>query len=270
MAADLTSNAGLTYRAASFGHKGMRHDVYAGGSGPSVILIHEAGGLELSTLDVADRLRAEGFRVLLPVLVGRPRTSGSVGSATVNLLKLCVSREVNVFLTGRTSRIATWLRALATNVKGDHPGVGVIGMCFSGGFALAAAVDDAVIAAIASQPALPWPVLPGSGADLGLSKGDLTCVRDRYRAGEFGFLATRYTLDRASPCQRIQRLKTEFGTDVVIEPIGTAHSVLAEAAHPTTPNPAAVPALTATVELLKRRLQPSPGLASAPAPNVAT
>ena len=258
MPTDLTSNAGLTYRGASFAHDGMRHDVYGGGSGPTVIVIHEAGGLDLSTLDVADRLRAEGFRVLLPILVGRARTNGgSAGSAAVNLLKMCVSREVNVFLTGRTSRIATWLRALAAKAKGDHPGVGVIGMCFSGGFALAAAVDDAVIAAVASQPALPWPVLPGSGADLGLSKADLTCVRDRYRAGEFGFLATRYTLDRASPCQRIQRLKTEFGTDVVIEPIGTAHSVLAEAAHPTRPNPAAVPALTATIELLKRRLQPT-------------
>ena len=258
MPTDLTSNAGLTYRAASFAHDGMRHDVYGGGSGPTVIVIHEAGGLDLSTLDVADRLRAEGFRVLLPVLVGRARTNGgSVGSAAVNLLKMCVSREVNVLLTGRTSRIATWLRALAVKEKGNHPGVGVIGMCFSGGFALAAAVDDAVIAAVASQPALPWPVLPGSGADLGLSRSDLACVRDRYQAGEFGFLATRYTMDRASPRQRILRLKTEFGTDVVIEPIGTAHSVLAEAAHPTTPNPAAVPALTATIELLKRRLQPA-------------
>jgi dienelactone hydrolase len=257
MPIELTSRANRTYRATTFAHDGMRHDVYEGGTGPTVILIHEAGGLEHTTLDIADRLWAEGFRVLLPVLVGRPHADGSGSSVVANLLKLCVSREVFVFLTGRTSRIATWLRALAAREKGDHPGVGVIGMCFSGGFALAAAVDESVIAAIASEPALPWPLLPGSGADLGLSPDDLACVRERHRDGKFGFFATRYTLDRGSPAARIERIKTEFGTDVVIEPIGTAHSVLANAAHPETPDPVAVPALEATIALLKARLRPA-------------
>jgi dienelactone hydrolase len=160
-------------------------------------------------------------------------------------------------------------RALAAREKGDHPGIGVIGMCFSGGFALAAAVDESVIAAIGSQPALPWPLLPGSGADLGLSPADLACVRERYRHGKFGFLATRYSMDRGSPRARIQRLKTEFGTDVVIEPIGTAHSVLANAAHPTDPDPVAVPALEATIALLKERLQPTAHLRPSPAVDVA-
>jgi dienelactone hydrolase len=257
MPTDLISNAGRTYRATPFAHDGMRHDVYAGGSGPTVILIHEAGGLDLSTLDVADRVCGEGFRALLPVLVGRTRPDGDGSSAIVNLIKLCISREVHVFLTGRTSPIATWLRALAATEKGDHPGVGIIGMCFSGGFALAAAVDDSIIAAVASQPGLPWPLLPGSGADLGLSPADVECVRDRYRTGAFGFLAARYTEDRASSKARIERIKTEFGTHVVIEPIGTAHSVLANAAHPTNPDTAAVPALEATIALLKERLLPS-------------
>jgi len=254
---ELVSRAGRTYLASTFAHDGMRHDVYKGGSGPTVILMHEAGGLEHTTLDIADRFWAEGFRVLLPVLVGRPHADGSGSSVVANLLKLCVSREVFVFLTGRTSRVATWLRALAAREKGDHPGVGVIGMCFSGGFALAAAVDESVIAAIGSQPALPWPLLPGSGADLGLSPADLTCVRERYRDGKFGFLATRYTMDRGSPGDRIQRIKTEFGTDVVIEPIGTGHSVLANAADPTKPDPVAVPALEATIALLNDRLRPA-------------
>jgi dienelactone hydrolase len=254
---ELVSRANRTYRTSSFAHDGMRHDVFAGGAGPPVILIHEAGGLDLTTLDIADRLWAEGFRILLPVIVGQPHPDGSGSSVFVNIAKLCVSREVFVLVTGRTSRIATWLRALAAKEKGSHPGVGVIGMCFSGGFALAAAVDGSVVAAVESQPAFPWPVLPGSGADLGLSKADLGCVRDRYRAGEFGLLATRYASDRASPGQRMERLRQEFGPDVVIEPIGTGHSVLAEAAHPTKANPVAIPALDATIALLKARLRPS-------------
>lgn len=255
MPTNLVSRAGHTYRAFSFAHEDIRHDVYDGGSGPVVILIHEAGGLDHSTLDIADRLWGEGFRLLLPVLVGRPHPDGSGGSVTLNLIKLCISREVFVFLTGRTSRIATWLRALAAEERGDHPGVGVIGMCFSGGFALAAAVDDSVIAAIASQPALPWPVLPGSGADLGLAPADVACLRDRHAAGKVGLLATRYTQDRGSPRQRIQRIQAEFGSAVVIEPIGTQHSVLARAADFSEPDPTAVPALTATIALLRERLR---------------
>ena len=257
MPTELVSRANRIYRATSFAHDGMRHDVFAGGAGPPVILIHEAGGLDLTTLDIADRLLAEGFRILLPVIVGQPHADGSGSSVFVNIAKLCVSREVFVLVTGRTSRIATWLRALAANEKGDHLGVGVIGMCFSGGFALAAAVDDSVVAAVESQPAFPWPVLPGSGTDLGLSNADLGCVRDRYRAGQFGLFATRYASDRASPSQRMDRIRQEFGPDVVVEPIGTGHSVLAEAAHPTKANPAAVPALDATIALLKARLQPA-------------
>ncbi len=177
----------------------------------------------------------------------------------INLIKLCISREVHVLLTGRTSPIATWLRALAVKEKGDHPGVGVIGMCFSGGFAIAAAGDDSVVAAVASQPALPWPVLPGAGVDLGLSPDDSATVLSRFKAGGFDFLATRYTMDKKSSCARIQRIKSDFGPEVVIEPIGTEHSVLARAAHPTSPDQAAVPALNATIALLKRRLQPAPG-----------
>lgn len=254
MTSDLVSRGGLTYRWSSFEHDGMRHDVYVGGEGPPVILIHEAGGLDLSTLDVADRIRVERFRVLLPVLVGRPSGAASGGSAAVNLLRMCVSREVHVFLTGRTSPIARWLRALADAEKGDHRGVGIVGMCFSGGFAIAAATTDSVVAAVASQPALPWPLLPGSGADLGLDRKDVTCVVDRFRRGEVGVLALRYVDDRASSRDRIERIKREFGADVVIEPIGSAHSVLTRAADPIDPDPAAVPALAATIAMLKERL----------------
>ena len=251
--AQITSRAGNTYDGSPFEHAGMRHDVYRRGTGPAVILIHEAGGLDHSALDIADRLVDQGFRVLAPVIVGTPQPDGSGSSAMVNLLKMCVSREVHVFLTGQTSPIAVWLRALAAAEKGDHPGVGVIGMCFSGGFAIAAAVDEAVVAAVASQPALPWPILPGAGKDLGLSREDVVCVRDRFRDGKFGLLVARYRDDRASSKARIESYRTEFGPDVLMEPIGTAHSVLARAAQPS-PDPAAVPVLAATIALLKARL----------------
>ena len=251
--AAITSRAGHVYDGAPFEHAGMRHDVYRRGSGPPVILIHEAGGLDHSTLDIADRLVDEGFRILAPVIVGTPQPNGSGGSAMVNLLKMCVSREVHVLATGRTSPIAVWLRGLAATEKGAARGVGVIGMCFSGGFAIATAVDDSIVAAVASQPALPWPILPGAKADLGLSPADVTCVRDRFKKGEFGLLAARYRDDRASAKARITRYKKLFGDEVVMEPFGSEHSVLANGAAQT-PDLNAVPVLTATIELLRARL----------------
>ena len=50
-----------------------------------------------------------------------------------------------------------YLRALARDLKEKTggKGVGVIGQCFSGGFALAAAVDDSVLAPVLSQPSVP-------------------------------------------------------------------------------------------------------------------
>lgn len=264
MPGELVSRGGRTFRHDSFTHEGRSHDLYAGGAGPTVILIHELGGLDVTTLDIADHLCTAGFRVVLPVLVGRARREGTAGSAALNWIRICISREVHVFLTGRTSPVAVWLRALCQRERGAHPGVGVVGMCFSGGFALAAAVDESVLAAVASQPALPWPLLPGAGRDLGLSPRDVACVRSRFADGTLGVMAARYTLDTKAARERIQRYKTEFGTDVVIEPIGTEHSVLARAAHPTTPDPAAVPALEATLELLRSRLLGSPGSPALP------
>ena len=259
---ELQSRGGRVFTRTSFRNRLIRHDVYVGGSGPPVILIHELGGLGESALDVADRLCEAGFRVLLPSLVGEAGSPGSTLGTIGNGLWLCISWEVHVLLTGRTSPIATWLRALARREMGTYPGVGVVGMCFSGGFALAAAVDDSVIAAVASQPALPWKTLPGTDADLGLSRSDLACVRRRYAAGEFGVVAARYTKDKKSPKARIEQYKTEFGNEVVYEPIGTEHSVLARAARPTDPDgrehghdPLAVPSLKATIALLTKRLK---------------
>ena len=255
MAEELVSRLERPYRRETF----QGREIYVGGEGPTVILIHELGGLDLTTLDVADQLVDAGFRVVMPLIVGRAMGTGFRSSAVVNWARICISREVHVFVTGRTSPVATWLRALAQQEKGHHPGVGVIGMCFSGGFALATAVDESVIAAIASQPALPWPLLPGAGSDLGLSPDDVDCVRMRHKANEFGLLAARYTLDTKSSRDRIERYRTEFGQDVVMEPIGTEHSVLARASDPRGPDPIATPVLEASVALLRSRLLPDRG-----------
>ena len=56
--------------------------------------------------------------------------------------------------------IISWLRALAheEHARCGGPGVGAVGMCFTGGFALGMMVDDVVVAPVLSQPSLPFPV----------------------------------------------------------------------------------------------------------------
>jgi hypothetical protein len=53
------------------------------------------------------------------------------------------------------------------------PGVGAIGMCFTGGFALAMAMEASVLAPVVSQPALPAPLGARKRAAVGLDDADL-------------------------------------------------------------------------------------------------
>ena len=98
------------------------------------------------------------------------------------LPKVCVSREFTTMATGQTSPVAGWLRSLARSLHEElgGPGVGALGMCFTGGFALAMMVDTSVVAPVLAQPSLPFPVGKKRAADLNLSPADLA-VRPRPR-----------------------------------------------------------------------------------------
>ncbi len=100
--------------------------------------------------------------------------------------------------TGQTSPVATWLRSLARSLHEElgGPGVGALGMCFTGGFALAMMVDTSVVAPVLAQPSLPFPVGKKRAADLNLSPADLAAVRDR-AAGGCQVLGLRYRDDMA-------------------------------------------------------------------------
>lgn len=105
----------------------------------------------------------------------------------------------------------TWLRAL---VDAEHdpargPSVGVLGMCFSGGFALATAFNPKVGAAVLGHPALPLPVWFDRLPDLGISPDELDVLRRRL--GDGACLRTvRYAWDLKSPAARRDRLVCEF------------------------------------------------------------
>ena len=154
------------------GHSVSR-DVYHRGSGVPVVLIQELPGIGQETLALADRLVSAGFEVIMPHLFG-PIGRTSIGRNLVRVL--CLRKEFSVLAAHRSSPIVDWLRLLCRDVRQSRgvEGVGVIGMCLTGNFAISLIADDSVLAAVASQPAMPF---FKQGA-LHMSAKDVTDVRN--------------------------------------------------------------------------------------------
>jgi dienelactone hydrolase len=195
----------------TFTHEGRSHPVYRAGGGPAVIVIHEIPGIHPGMLTFAQRLLQAGYTVYLPSLFGRPGQPASTGAVLRSILRVCVTREFAI-LADRTSPVVTWLRALAATAHSEcgGPGVGAIGMCLTGGFALAMAVDPAVLAPVVSQPGLPAPLTARKRAAVGLDPADLAQVKARTERG-LGVLGLRFSADRGCPAERFQRLRRELG-----------------------------------------------------------
>ena len=185
------------------------------GSGPAVIVIHEVPGLHPGVLAFARDLAAAGLTAFCPSLFGRPGKQVTRAYALGEILKnICVRREFSVWKDGRSSPIVDWLRALAREVHAEcgGKGVGAVGMCFTGGFALAMMTEPAVVAPVLSQPSLPLN-RPGG---LDCSASELACAKRRFKDEDLSLLALRFTSDKLVPDARIARLKAEFGDKVEV------------------------------------------------------
>jgi dienelactone hydrolase len=238
------------YAEDTFTHDGKERRVFRRGEGPAVIVMAEVPGITPEVVAFADRVAAIGCTAVVPHLFGEPGAPASVVNGLQVISSVCVSREFTTWATGRTSPITVWLRALARHEheRCGGPGVGAVGMCLTGGFALAMMVDDAVVAPVLSQPSLPFGLTGGQKRDLNLDPADLDRVRERAAAG-VGVLGLRFTCDRMSPGERFGRLREELGDGFVGVEIDSstgnphdirkgAHSVLTddlvdEPGHPT-------------------------------------
>lgn len=208
---------------------GVTHPTYRKGSGPGVIVIHEIPGLTPGVIGFSEEVVAAGFTVVMPQLFGRPEAPMSALNVARVLPKVCVSREFTTMAVGRTSPIAVWLRSLARSLHDElgGPGVGALGMCFTGGFALAMMVDTSVAAPVLAQPSLPFPVGRRRAADLNLSPDDLAAVKERAAAG-CQVLGLRYRKD-AAVGTRFDTLTRELGDVFLkVELDGKGHSTVTE------------------------------------------
>jgi dienelactone hydrolase len=214
---------------AAVGGRPMTFPTYRRGSGPGVIVVHEIPGLTPAVIGFGEEVVAAGFTVVMPSLFGTPERPPGAGSIGRSIGQVCVRREFNKLALRRTSPVADWLRSLARSLHDElgGPGVGAVGMCFTGGFALAMMVDDAVAAPVLCQPSLPFAVTPSRSADLNLSPADVDRVRTR-AAGGCQVLGLRYRDDKAVG-GRFDTLTRELGDAFIrVEFPGKGHSTVTE------------------------------------------
>jgi dienelactone hydrolase len=191
---------------------GRTRDVYRMGSGPAVIIIHEIPGITPQVAAFARRVTEHGMTVVLPDLLGTPGRPMTVPYALSTFARACVSKEFTLLALNKTSPIVDYLRDLA---KHEHdacggPGVGALGMCLTGGFALAMCVEPSVIAPVMSQPSLPLPTNLEHRRAPGMSDADFAVVQGR-TADDLCVMGLRFSSDTKSPAERFARFRETLG-----------------------------------------------------------
>jgi dienelactone hydrolase len=188
--------------------------VFRRGAGPAVIIIHEMPGLHPLVVRFADRVAAAGMTVFLPSLFGEPGKTASMGYGVTEMLKgICIRREFDVWATNRSSPIVDWLRALAKKVHAEcgGKGVGAVGMCFTGNFALAMMTEPSVVAPVLAQPSLPLRLGAARKAAIGVSDEEIACAKRRFADEDLSMLGLRFHGDPFVSDERFQTLKRTFG-----------------------------------------------------------
>ena len=217
--------------------------VYRRGAGPAVIVIHEMPGLHPLVLRFASRVAEAGMTVFCPHLFGRAGEPIQPLNAVLTMVSgICIRREFNVWATDRSSPIVDWLRALARQAHGEcgGRGVGAVGMCFTGNFALARMTEPSVVAPVLSQPSLPLSMGPGGqrrAAAIGASPAEIACARRRLDEENLEMLGLRFHDDPFVADARFRAYEAALGErfvpveldpkDAAVNPLmAMPHSVL--------------------------------------------
>lgn len=223
---------------------GVTKTVYRiGTKGPAVVVMHEVPGITPHVLRLAKIVADAGYRVAVPSMFGHDGKAPDAVYATEIILKMCVSREFAVFAANGSSPVVDWLRALCVELHaevGEGKGVGAIGLCITGGFALSLAVGaDGVVkgpvtAPVMSEPSVPFH-LPFTQNDAAVH---LTPEQQQFLAeSDVRAMGLRFTSDWRCKKERFDRYETILGarfdrTNEIASPdpqwgIGPdAHSVL--------------------------------------------
>jgi dienelactone hydrolase len=197
-------------RTLTFGTDGdATRSVYVAGSGPAVIVITEMPCITPFVARFARWVRDAGFTVYMPSLFGPDGEVPTMEIAMASLRLPCVRREFTAFAEGKPSPMVTWLRQLAAHAHAEcgGPGVGAIGMCFSGNFALGMMLEPCVLAPVMSQPSLPL----DDHASTGIPHGEMVKIRRRLDDENLTVLAYRFAGDTFCRAERFEAFERELG-----------------------------------------------------------
>ena len=190
--------------------EGVEKVVYVAGSGPAVIVMHEMPGVSPHVARFARWVRDAGFTVYMPSLFGHDGAVGTAEEGGKVLQRACMSAEFHAFAGRGASPVTSWLRALSRLAHGEcgGPGVGAIGMCWTGNFALSMMLEPSMLAPVLSQPSLPL-----DAADkLESSDEELATVRERLERDDLNVRAYRFAGDRICTAQRFAAYERALGS----------------------------------------------------------
>ena len=254
------------YTQGTFTHGEITRPVYRRGEGPGVIVMHEVPGIHPTVIRFANWVVDAGMTVVMPEFMGVTGKAVTTGYGVRSMLSACVRREFSLLASDASSPITDWLRALCreTHEECGGPGVGAIGMCLTGNFALTMMLEPSLLVPVLSQPSLPLPLGKQRRAGLHVSSGELAAAKKRAAEG-CSVLGMRFTDDPLCPPERFQRLREELGDNgfegIEIDsalaqpsqnPMGP-HSVVTEDLVDEDGHPTAV-ARDRVIELFKERL----------------
>lgn len=189
--------------------EGVAKKVYVAGSGPAVIVMTEMPGISPHVARFSRWVRDAGFTVYMPSLFGRDGAVPGADEGAAVFQRACVSAEFRALRANQTSPVTQWLMALArlAHQECGGPGVGAIGMCWTGNFALSMMLEPAVLAPVLSQPSLPL----NDPAGLEISPADIQAVRRRLDKEKLKVLAYRFEGDKFCRAQRFAAYAEALG-----------------------------------------------------------
>ena len=188
---------------------GVAKRVYVAGYGPAVIVMTEMPGISPQVARFARWVRDAGFAVYMPSLFGRDGAVPQAEEGMAVFQRACMSAEFRAMAANESSPVTQWLRALARLAHGEcgGPGVGAIGMCFTGNFALTMMLEPSMLAPVLSQPSLPLREPSG----LEIAPEELAAVRARLDRDDLAVLAYRFRGDKICRAERFAAYAAALG-----------------------------------------------------------
>lgn len=183
--------------------------VYTSGDGPAIIVLAEIPGISPHVARLSRWIRDAGFTVFMPSLYGPDGGIPSAEEGKEIFQAACISAEFRAFASNQSSPITTWLRSLAKHAHQEckGPGVGAIGLCFTGNFSLSMMLEPAMLAPVMCEPSLPL----NNPSGLGIEPEVLSKIVDRLQKEDLTVLGYRFEEDPLCQAQRFAAYAEALG-----------------------------------------------------------